>query len=225
MDDPKHKVGNTFGKWRLFSFIGAGGNGEVWQATNDDGASQEYAIKLLRNTGSIGYTRFTDEVKIVKENCDIEGLLPIIDDCLPPNPKKDTPWYVMPLAIPLNKYLEDKSPEERVGAILSISHTLVKLHSKGISHRDIKPPNVLVIDDQIFLSDFGLVEYPGKKEITIKEKDVGARWTIAPEMKRNPDVADGKAADVYSTAKTLWIVLTVEKKALKDSIVLVQVLK
>ena len=43
-------------------------------------------------------------------------------------------------------------------------------------------------------------------------KDLGPRWTIAPEMKRDPRTADGKLADIYSLAKTLWILLTKEEK-------------
>jgi serine/threonine-protein kinase len=184
------------------------GNGEVWQATHDNSPSEEYAVKLLKKIDFVSYTRFRDEVKVLKENSDIKGLLQIIDYNLPQNVTGVTPWYVMPLATPLNVYMVEKSPEQIVDIILSVSKTLIELHGRGISHRDIKPANILVKDYEIYLSDFGLVEYPGKKDLTVKWKDVGARWTIAPEMKRNPDTADGKLADIYSIAKTLWILLT-----------------
>ena len=59
---------------------------------------------------------------------------------------------------------------------------------------------------------FGLVEYPAKADISLPRKDLGPKWTIAPEMKRNPHTADGKLADVYSMAKTMWILLTKEEK-------------
>ena len=49
-------------------------------------------------------------------------------------------------------------------------------------------------------------------EITSSERDLGAHFTIAPEMKRSPDSADGKKADVYSLAKTLWIMLSMDDK-------------
>jgi len=39
-----------------------------------------------------------------------------------------------------------------------------------------------------------------------------------PEMRRNPDKADGKCADVYSLAKTLWILLTKETKGFEANI-------
>lgn len=204
----KFKRAQRFGKWSLFKFINAGGNGEVWSAEHTDDSSRIVAIKILINHQSKRYTRFVDEIKVLKENSDIRGLLQIIDYNLPANISSTAPWYTMPLAIPLTHYIKDKRPEQIIDVIISISQILVVLHSRRISHRDIKPPNILVKDDEFYLSDFGLVEYPDKKDITLKWEDVGPRWTIAPEMRRDPDKADGKLADVYSLAKTLWILLT-----------------
>lgn len=185
------KKGLQFGKWKLNEFIDAGGNGEVWKAVSIEDASHFIAIKLLKRIKKEGYLRFRDEVKVVTENSDIPGLLQIIDQYLPENPKNDTPWYAMPLAKPLKDYLEKKSPEQIIDTIILVSNILSKLHARGISHRDIKPANILVKDELIYLGDFGLVDYPGKEDITLRWRDVGPRWTIAPEMQRNPDKADG----------------------------------
>ena len=70
---------------------------------------------------------------------------------------------------------------------------------------------LVVKDDQYFLADFGLVDYPDKADLTSIAEQIGPKWTIAPEMKRNSNRADGKPADVYSLAKTLWILLTGQK--------------
>ncbi len=169
-------------------------------------------IKILKRINNEGYTRFKDEVKVLTEHKNIKGLLQIIDYHLPKNLKGQTPWYSMPLATPLTKYIEGKLPEQIVDVIISVSKTLTELHGRGVSHRDIKPGNILVINNEIFLSDFGLVHYPTKEHITLRWKDLGPRWTIAPEMKRDPRSADGKFADVYSLAKTLWILLIKEEK-------------
>ena len=202
-----------FGDWQPRKLLGEGGNGVVWRALNS--SSEIAAIKLLTkmegNRGEKIYSRFKNEVKIVSENSDIEGLLPIIDIHLPTKIGKDIPWYVMPVAQPLNKYLVGRDFEVIIQSVLEIGKVLTNLHERGISHRDIKPANILVKDNKYHLSDFGLVDYPDKQDLTGTGERIGAKWTIAPEMERDSQNADGKPADVYSLAKTLWILLTGNK--------------
>lgn len=63
--------------------------------------------------------------------------------------------------------------------------------------------------DSVFvISDFGLVDYPGKLDISKSNETIGPKWTMAPEMRRDSFNANGEKADVYSFAKTLWIALT-----------------
>src|SRR5208283_5829321 len=103
MSKDKFKKGRQFGKWELSEFIGEGGNGEVWRAILSHDPSKIIAIKLLKNLDNERYTRFKDEIKVLKENADIKGLLKIEDYYLPEGLKNQTPWYSMPLAIPLRK--------------------------------------------------------------------------------------------------------------------------
>ena len=95
-----------------------------------------------------------------------------------------------------------------MSAIIEIGRTLEFLHAKDISHRDIKPDNIFFLDGGYVLGDFGLVHYPGCISCTQTESHLGAWSTMAPEMRRNPKTSDGKKADVYSLAKTLWILIT-----------------
>lgn len=57
------------------------------------------------------------------------------------------------------------------------------------------------------VGDFGLVDFDGKNHKTVVGERIGPMHFIAPEMllARHPE--DGKAADVYSLAKTLWVLL------------------
>lgn len=202
--------GQNFGDWKLKKFLGGGGNGDVWLAINS--ANQEGAIKLLRKIERKTYSRFINEVNVIKKNSDIEGILPILDSYLPENPENDIPWYVMPVAQTLESYLAEKHFEDIASAITDVAKTLFELHSRNISHRDIKPENLLVKDGKIYVGDFGLVDYPDKVELTSSGDVIGAKWTMAPEMRREGNKADGKPADVYSLAKTLWIFITKNKK-------------
>ena len=201
--------GASFGKWTLSKELGKGGNGEVWEASAEDGEVR--AIKILIRGGvDEPYQRFCREIEVLRGFGTPEGIVPLLDSFIPIDPKKERPWYVMPVAVPYVDDAERKDPYEIVSDFQNLAETLNRLHSQGICHRDIKPTNFLVMDGQVCLSDFGLVKIPDANGITPPRRDVGAKFTIAPEMRRTPSEADGLLADIYSLAKSLWMVLTRE---------------
>jgi len=204
------KKGQKFSDWTLTSYLGGGGNGEVWACQNSKG--EKNAIKLLKKIKPKAYSRFTDETTVIEKNSEIKGIIPIIDKYLPEKLNGDTPFYVMPLGETIEKNLRQKSINEKVNAILQVAETLSELHDRKIYHRDIKPDNILFYNYRYSLVDFGLVDYPDKKEVSINNEEIGPKWTMAPEMRRESSTADGSKADVYSLAKTLWIILTENKK-------------
>lgn len=197
--------GSVFGKLTLVKCIGEGGNGDVWKASGSDGEC--YAIKFLRKIETEAYSRFKFEVEALEKLGDMNGIVPIIDKHLPDDPKKERSWFVMPLAIPFYDQAP-KDPVDRVRDLLVLAQTVDRLHRNQIAHRDIKPANLLYLNNRICLSDFGLVKYPGRPGLTPEKRDVGAKFTMAPEMRRHASNADGLPADVYSFAKSLWIVLS-----------------
>jgi serine/threonine protein kinase len=165
--NPKPKKGQKYGCWTLKKPIGEGGNGFVFLA--HDGNGHEVAIKILAKLEGKSkkvYERFKREVKIIQENSDIKGVMPILDSFLPCDSSKDFPWYVMPVAQPLESFITSKSVEAKVLAVLEIGHTLTCLHQRGISHRDIKPANILVKDNIYYLVDFGLASIEDGIDLT-----------------------------------------------------------
>ena len=199
----------VFGQWKLRSNLGGGGNGEVWDCTNKEGNLR--AIKLLKKPNIKAYHRFVDETNIIEKNSDIQGIIPILDKYLP-NDLQTTPFYVMPIAEPSEKHLVGGSINFIIEAIMEVAATLFQLHERKIYHRDIKPQNILWYNGKCCLADFGLVDYPEKKDISKQNEEIGAKWTMAPEMRRESSGADASKADVYSLAKTLWIFLTGVRK-------------
>lgn len=203
--------------------LGEGGNAVVHLATNRS-TNKVVAVKVLTNLGKEKKIRFADEIKIMQGNADIPGILPILDS------NTEHFWYVMPIAIPVFDHsgtLLKKSPEhydragidrnewmkDIIGGFIQLAETLECLHARGIHHRDIKPDNIYLYNDRYTLGDFGLVDFPDNdNNLTRNDKGLGAIFTIAPEMKRNPLDADGAKADVYSLAKTLWIMLSRDEK-------------
>lgn len=205
-----YKKGAKFGDWTLNSFKGGGGNGEVW--TCIDSSGKEKAIKLLKKVNPKSYTRFVDETTVIEQNADIVGIIPIEGKHLPKNLSESTPYFIMPIAETSEIKLKGKSIEEKIDAIIEIGETLQAFHKRKIYHRDIKPANILFYNFRFSLADFGLVDYPNKKEISLRNEEIGAKWTMAPEMRRESSTADAAKADIYSLAKTLWIFLTENNK-------------
>ena len=197
-------------EFTIIEFVASGGNGQVWKV--QDTKNQFHAIKFLTKIKKRGYQRFLAEVEVMQNNSETEGILPIISFHLPEDPISDIPYFIMPLADQILPVLKNKSPIEIVKYLIEVADTLSILHSKSISHRDIKPSNLLFYNGRIYISDFGLVDFPDKKDLTEKGETIGPKWTMAPEMRRNADSADGKKADSYSFAKSLWILLTKEIK-------------
>ncbi len=204
------KKGKRFGNWKLKYHLGCGGNGEVWACQNHNGDIK--AIKILMKINAKSYDRFVDETTVIEQNSDIKGIIPLEEKYLPEELGKELPCFIMPLAESSENILNGKPIEEKIDAILQVAETLSELHKRKIFHRDIKPANILFFDSRFTLADFGLVDYPNKREVSFTNEQIGAKWTIAPEMKRESSNADVAKADVYSLAKTLWIYLTENSK-------------
>lgn len=198
--------------WTLSKKLGSGGNGEVWKCRNNK--KEEYAIKFFK-FGRYGaaYERFIDEVDFMEQHQGIHGVLPIIDKNLPSKNKKNVDanipiYYVMPLAESVEQKIKKFTLDEKVEVVRMLLNMLVDLHQNSIAHRDIKPANILFYNGEFVLSDFGLVYFKKKKFKTPVGKKVGAKQTIAPQMEKDAQSADKYKADVYSMAKTIWIILT-----------------
>jgi len=125
----------------------------------------------------------------------------------------------MPVAVPLIEQLKAEDYQQVVEAMISLAVTFSALHDKAIYHRDIKPTNLFMYDGSYCVGDFGLFDYPEKGEITQTGESVGPKWTMAPEMRRDPINSEGGSADVYSLAKTLWIFMTGEVKGFEGQYV------
>lgn len=190
--------------------LGDGGNGDVYKCHSIDDASSVVALKYLRNQSSEKKIRFTNEIQIMKENAPlIEGIIPILDS------SKTEYWYTMPIVTSVLEDIKEnkRSIKEIIIGVIQLTETLSYLHAKGVSHRDIKPANIHVYNDRYALGDFGLVGFPDNiDDLTKSDKGLGAIFTIAPEMKRDPKNADGKKADVFSLAKTLWMFLSLDDR-------------
>ena len=175
----KHQV---IGGWKLQHRLGTGGNGEVWCAQKDNNIG---AIKLLKKIELNTYKRFKSEVHAISSNQNISGVIRIVDQHLPEGITSDIPWFVMPVCIRFSEWRKGRNILDVMREMSSLGKTLQELHDNEYYHRDIKPANILFHDERLNLSDFGLVKYPNSNNFTGKREDVGPKFTMAPEMRRN----------------------------------------
>lgn len=199
------------GPWVLLEQLGRGGNATVWAATRgDDG--KRVALKLVNTTRveREPYQRFVREIAFLRDHQGAGGLLPLIDAHLPDEPSRsDPPWLAMPVATPIAEALRGRGLPDVVAAVATIADTLRTLQRDlGIAHRDIKPGNLYELDGNWLIGDFGLIALPDTAGLTVEGKPVGPAHYTAYEMIREPASADPHAADVYSLAKTLWVLAT-----------------
>lgn len=195
------------GGWRLEVRLGRGGNGEVFRVGKHGVVG---AMKMLgqRNLTPARVARFRDEVRAMRKCADIVGVLPVLDADVEPS-NESQPWFVMGLARPIHMELSASPTLKRVvEAVGSIASILQAMHARGVSHRDIKPENLFFYEGTWAVGDFGLVSFDGKTSETERGERIGPLYYIAPEMLNSAAQADGRSADVFSLAKTLWVLAT-----------------
>lgn len=183
--------------------LGRGGNGEVWQARADTGP--DVALKVLTRTSGDGLARFRREVELQRGVLSgTPGLLPVLD-ASPPDGRQ---WLAMPVAEPLADGLAGAGLDEVLNATAVIAETLGRLHGLGYAHRDVKPGNLYRWEGRWTVGDLGLIGLPDPTPLTAGRRALGPKWFLAPEMLVDSAAAAGGPADVYSLAKTLWVLAT-----------------
>ena len=112
--------------------------------------------------------------------------------------------------ITLKEYIDQQGIIEWKDALHLTTQVLKALqhaHECGIVHRDIKPQNIMLLQDgTIKVTDFGIARFSDKATRTMTEQAIGSVHYIAPEQARG-DVTDGKT-DIYSVGVMLYEMLT-----------------
>ncbi|WP_298446523.1 serine/threonine-protein kinase [Gordonia sp. (in: high G+C Gram-positive bacteria)] len=204
--------GTQLGPYRLVRLLGRGGMGEVYEAV-DTVKDRTVALKLLppQLSGDDDFrTRFLRESQTTAKLHD-PHVIPIHD-----YGEIDGQLY-LDMRIVRGDDLralvrQGPVPAERAVDIVSqIAGALDSAHDAGLTHRDVKPENILLDKGGFaYLVDFGLVQSAGQTSLTATGAAIGSFNYMAPERfgAGAPGTAVGPASDTYALACVLYECLT-----------------
>jgi hypothetical protein len=97
--------------------------------------------------------------------------------------------------------------EQAVEIIVQACRGLDYAHRNGVVHRDVKPGNLLVSDDDVVkLADFGIARATDQSSITQVGSVLGTAAYLAPEQARGEEA--GPQADIYSLGVVAYQLLS-----------------
>ncbi|MFI5509683.1 protein kinase [Mycobacterium sp. NPDC051804] len=200
--------GTPFGRYRLVELIGRGGMGEVWKAF-DTATRRVVAVKVLPRqlaADPVFEERFRHEafaaaglnnphVVPIHNFGEIEGRL-YVDMRLIEGQDLEHVLNAGPM-----------EPVRAVKIIEQIASALNAAHKIGLVHRDVKPSNILVAEDDFsYLIDFGIARAAGETKLTATGNVVGTWPYMAPE--RFTTGQSDTRSDIYALTCVLYECLT-----------------
>src|SRR6202142_4497175 len=197
--------GDKLGPYEILTLIGKGGMGEVWKA-HDPPLKRDVAIKVSAAQFS---ERFEPEAQAIAA-LNHPNICQIYD--VGPN------YLVM-------EFIEGESQkgpyalDEALLIARQIADALEAAHEKGITHRDLKPGNIIIKPDgTVKVLDFGLAKMGGiptaqsdnSPTLTIGSTQagviLGTAAYMAPEQARGKEVDE--RADIWAFGVVLYEMLT-----------------
>ena len=197
------------GRYEIKEIIGVGGMANVYKAYDsiDDRA---VAVKILRDEHMENdelLRRFRNESKAIAV-LSHPNIVKVYDVSF----NEDIQYIVMEHidGITLKEYIEQQKVlrwKEAVHFTVQILRALQHAHDKGIVHRDIKPQNIMLLEDgTIKVADFGIARFARASQHTVTDKAIGSVHYISPEQAKG-ELSDEKS-DIYSVGVMLYEMTT-----------------
>ena len=217
--EPGSRVGSWFGPYQLMRLLGRGGMGEVYEA-EDTRKRRVVALKLISEQYS------NDPVFLARMQREADTAARLTEPHVVPihdYGEINGTFYVdmrlingISLRTILMRY-GPMSPGRAVAIVSQIAAALEAAHSSGVTHRDVKPENILITgDDFAYLMDFGIARGAADPGLTQTGLAMGTYNYIAPERFSADEVT--YRADIYSLACVLAECLTGSPPYRADSV-------
>ncbi len=201
-DDANGFPVQRIGPYRLIQRLGEGGMGVVHLAL--DRAGRAVAIKVLRphiaeDAGArVRLAREVETMQRVRSphvapiiDADVSGEQPYVVTRYVPGHTLD---HVVAEGGPL-------PPRDVHRLATGLTEALHAIHAAGVVHRDLKPTNVMVVDGDPVLIDFGIAHLTGDSRLTATGLVMGTPGYLAPELVDGGEVTP--ATDWWGWAATV----------------------
>ncbi|MDD9147106.1 Stk1 family PASTA domain-containing Ser/Thr kinase [Sporolactobacillus sp. CQH2019] len=197
------------GRYQILSRLGEGGMAIVYKA-KDLILDRFVAVKILRPelAGDEEFVRrFHREAESVA-SLSHPNIVAIYDI----GEEEDCYYIVMEYvhAMTLKEFIKDYSPisiSESVDIMKQVARAIAHAHARGIVHRDIKPHNILIDEEEhVKVTDFGIALAISDSTITYTHSIIGSAHYLSPEQARG-----GKAtvkSDIYAFGIVMFELLT-----------------
>jgi serine/threonine-protein kinase len=213
---------NSIGRYEICGRLGRGGMSTVYKARAPI-TGRIVALKVLKPRDEIfedlvGWRKltemFVEEAKIMG-SITHDHIAKVIDA----DEEADTPFMALEyFSHSIGDFIGEAYRVEADTRVISIPRSylymiqalkgLERLHFAGIVHRDIKPFNLMITnDDRVKIIDLGLSRVRGEASLAVPGMQVGSPYYAAPEQMRSPEAADGRS-DLFSLGVLLYRMLT-----------------
>ena len=194
-------------RYELLELLGEGGMGAVYRA-HDRELDEAVALKLLRPeiaADAASLVRFRREVKLARRvtHRNVARTFDLGVDA-------DLRFLTMELIV--GKSITEHFGGERVAlpevlrVAEEVARGLAAAHAAGVVHRDLKPDNVMLADDRVVLTDFGIARIAdGHREAAKTGSIIGTPAYMAPEQ-LDGGAVDGRT-DIYALGTMLYELL------------------
>ena len=197
------------GRYEIQELIGMGGMANVYKAF-DVIDRRTVSVKILRDEylGNAEFLRrFKNESKAIAV-LNHPNIVQVYDVSFTNQMQSIIMEYID--GITLKDYIErlvTLNWKEAIHFTLQILQALAHAHEKGIVHRDIKPHNIMLLQNgDIKVTDFGIARFARSEVKTITDRAIGSVHYISPEQAMG-DNTDQKS-DIYSVGVMLFEMLT-----------------
>ncbi len=214
------------GRYEIREIVGVGGMAVVYKAY-DNIDDRLVSIKVLKDeflANEEFRRRFKNESKAIAV-LSHPNIVKVYDVSLGDKLQYIVMEYVE--GITLKEYIEKQGVipwKEAVHFTTQILRALQHAHDKGIVHRDIKPQNILLLENgTIKVTDFGIARFSRGETRTMTEAAIGSVHYISPEQARG-ETTDDKA-DIYSVGVVLYEMITGRLPFEADSAVSVAIMQ